>query len=149
MKQGFRTMLKECEVCGRDFPVTQSVLLAGHGRSCSMKCRDKLPGIQHDRRGPRNPNWKGGPQTPSGLSVEAYRNRHPERIAANHAVYLAIRRGDLVPQPCEFCGEDRVDAHHDDYTKPFAIRWLCHAHHMAIHARNRQRFAVSTQGVSA
>lgn len=53
---------------------------------------------------------------------------------ARRAVSLAIRRGDLVRQPCEVCGNPRVDGHHDDYSQPLKVRWLCRSHHQLHHA---------------
>ena len=26
-----------------------------------------------------------------------------------------------------------IDAHHEDYGRPLAVRWLCPAHHAEIH----------------
>ena len=57
----------------------------------------------------------------------------------------AIKRGTLVPGPCEVCGitgtmEDGrniVQAHHDDYNKPLDVRWLCQEHHHEWHKSNR------------
>jgi ribosomal protein S27AE len=48
-------------------------------------------------------------------------------------VYQAIRRGELVRQPCEVCGATKVHAHHDDYSKPLDVRWLCSRHHRLHH----------------
>lgn len=65
----------------------------------------------------------------------AWRKGHPaspEKSAARHAVNYAISAGRLVRQPCEICGV-RAHAHHDDYSKPLAVRWLCPLHHAAIH----------------
>lgn len=54
--------------------------------------------------------------------------------ATAHAlVGKAIRRGELVRQPCEACGSTEVDAHHDDYSKPLDVRWLCRTHHKHHH----------------
>lgn len=39
----------------------------------------------------------------------------------------------LVRQPCEVCGVEKVLAHHDDYDKPFDVKWLCPKHHVARH----------------
>lgn len=47
----------------------------------------------------------------------------------------AIIAGRLVRQPCEVCGNVTVDAHHDDYAKPMAVRWLCRLHHREHHAK--------------
>jgi len=37
-------------------------------------------------------------------------------------------------QPCEICGELKVEAHHPDYSKPKYIRWLCVKHHKLEHS---------------
>lgn len=49
-----------------------------------------------------------------------------------------IARGILVKQPCEICGELKVEAHHDDYHKPFEVRWLCIKHHHEFHGKQRK-----------
>ena len=61
--------------------------------------------------------------------------RYREKHAANRAAFYAIRSGELVRQPCEVCGESKVDAHHDDYSQPLAVRWLCRKHHAEHHSR--------------
>jgi hypothetical protein len=48
-------------------------------------------------------------------------------------VVLAKRHGLLVPQPCERCGNPKVHAHHEDYSKPLEVTWLCHKHHFMRH----------------
>jgi hypothetical protein len=45
----------------------------------------------------------------------------------------AIRAGKLVREPCAVCGEEKVDAHHDDYSKPLDVLWLCRLHHNRRH----------------
>lgn len=66
--------------------------------------------------------------------------RHPERLAAKQAVLIATRCGKLVRMPCEVCGEAKTHGHHDDYSKPLTVRWLCPSHHREHHASiNRNR----------
>ena len=46
----------------------------------------------------------------------------------------ALRDGRLVPRPCERCGHAiNVQAHHEDYTKPLEVVWLCPPCHGARH----------------
>lgn len=56
-----------------------------------------------------------------------------EKARAWAAVHAAIKKGVLVRQACEVCGEQKTDAHHDDYSKPLDVRWLCHMCHEAHH----------------
>lgn len=66
---------------------------------------------------------------------------------AGHLVEKAVRRGILIPEPCEVCGatgimEDgkrRVHGHHDDYSEPLSVRWLCQKHHHEWHKNNRAK----------
>lgn len=50
-------------------------------------------------------------------------------------VYRAVKKCLLVKKPCQMCGSiKRVHAHHDDYSKPLEVMWLCPVHHKARHA---------------
>lgn len=60
----------------------------------------------------------------------------PEKNIARAAVANAVRGGRIVrPSSCESChGADRsITAHHDDYSRPLDVRWLCTACHGAAH----------------
>ena len=74
-----------------------------------------------------------------------WRNQHPARYQAHLAVQQALGHGDLVKGPCEVCGttEGRIDAHHDDYAEPLAVRWLCRRHHTRLHAGGEDLFGDS------
>jgi ribosomal protein S27AE len=77
-------------------------------------------------------------KTPEGRAsrCRAHRNyvdRYPEKQGARNAVSNAIRDGKLIRQPCEKCGDPRSQAHHDDYSQPLAVRWLCDFHHKEHH----------------
>lgn len=66
-----------------------------------------------------------------------YAERNPEKRAAHVLVGNALRDGKLVRQPCEICGTARVEAHHDDYSKPLDVRWLCKSHHDEHHINEK------------
>ena len=55
---------------------------------------------------------------------------YKEKRAARRKVATEIEAGRLTRLPCEVCGEAKTDAHHEDYSKPLDVRWLCHACHI-------------------
>ena len=63
----------------------------------------------------------------------AYMVRHPEKRKAHTAVSNAIRDGRLARRPCGVCGNARSHAHHEDYSAPLDVMWLCQEHHTARH----------------
>lgn len=44
-----------------------------------------------------------------------------------------LRRGKLVKRPCLVCGSKDVLPHHEDYSNPFKVIWLCEQHHKEYH----------------
>lgn len=66
----------------------------------------------------------------------AYLARNPIKRRAHTICGNAIRDGKLIPSPCEVCGAVKAQAHHDDYSKPLDVRWLCTTHHAEWHRHN-------------
>jgi len=62
----------------------------------------------------------------------------PAKVAARNAINNAINQGRLVRGSCEICGNANAHGHHDDYSKPFEVRWLCRQHHDEWHRRHGQ-----------
>lgn len=62
-------------------------------------------------------------------TLDAWNKKYPERRKAHAAVFRAIKKGTLKKQSCEVCGVKRAHAHHEDYTKPLEVIWLCQIHH--------------------
>jgi hypothetical protein len=54
------------------------------------------------------------------VNARAYANTHQ-------------KLGMLAPQPCEDCGAANVEKHHEDYSKPLAVTWLCRRCHNKRH----------------
>lgn len=67
-----------------------------------------------------------------------YRERYPMKYAAHIVARNAIRDGKLIPAAsCEVCNSnEKIEGHHDDYTKPLDLRWLCEKCHKAWHRIN-------------
>jgi len=61
------------------------------------------------------------------------RLKYPGKFKAHSTTCNAIRNGRLTRQPCEVCGAEKVQGHHDDYRKPLEVRWLCFKHHRQLH----------------
>lgn len=80
--------------------------------------------------------------------MKRHRERNPEKYAARIAVGNAVRDGRLTRLPCEECGAtDRVQAHHEDYSRPLDVRWLCFKHHREVgHGQTVVSVAVLSPG---
>ena len=76
-------------------------------------------------------------------ATRKYRKRNPLKWAAHCIVNNAIRVGKIQKQTCEKCGK-KAQAHHDDYSKPLQVRWLCSAHHAEHHRNERTAKIVSS-----
>ena len=61
-------------------------------------------------------------------------NRQLDTAKARHRSPYHLRVGNIQKKPCEICGSmENLEAHHDDYSKPLQVRWLCRRHHKQLH----------------
>lgn len=121
--------LNKCKVCCRAYA-------NGHNKKAHVLERDRIRNARPERVAAR----KAYAKTPEGKAAlarakAAWRDRNKRKRAAHVAVGNAVRDGKLVPQPCEECGMT-AQAHHDDYSKPLDVRWLCPTHHSQWHKHN-------------
>ena len=63
--------------------------------------------------------------------LAARKRMRTERIRVREVFNRAVVSGKIVkPTNCSQCGKLRkVTAHHDDYSRPFEVRWLCYECH--------------------
>ena len=60
------------------------------------------------------------------VDSKRHRVKYPEKVRARLAGQVFRK------QPCEICGAPIAEAHHDDYSKPWEVRWLCKRHHEEV-----------------
>lgn len=124
-----------CLACRRWFAATTNCLRKGESIYCSRRCCF-AHAISTGRFSMENhAQWKNG----GARKHRKDARQDPIKSAARRAVRHAIERGDLVRQPCEACQASKAHGHHDDYSKPLEVRWLCSAHHLAHHRAERKK----------
>lgn len=118
----------KCSVCGAQFEreARRIKYAEKHGRAivCSAQCRSV------------SGNLKRGVPLSSARPNKKPWDRKPEnrlKRQAHKIVGNALADGRLERQPCERCGAEKVHAHHDDYSKPLDVMWLCPKHHRERH----------------
>ena len=67
-----------------------------------------------------------------GKYFRDYSLLNKEKIQAKWKSDEALKVGKIKRQPCELCGV-RAEKHHDNYSEPLKVRWLCRRHHMQHH----------------
>ena len=73
-----------------------------------------------------------------------YRERHPEKRRAHVILGNAVRDGRIEkPKECSDCGKapqrrHHLQGHHDDYSKPLEVVWLCVACHRDRHGKRQE-----------
>jgi hypothetical protein len=128
-------MDKLCRICKetksiRDFYKNTKASDGYEGR-CKLCARANIAAaraanIEHYRAFDRARSVEPKRRAASYARGRTYRTRQqPLKYAAYVAVSNAVRDGRLIRKPCEQCSTPKAGAHHDDYTKPLDVRWLC------------------------
>lgn len=133
---------KTCFKCGVEQPLDEFYrhpeMADGHLNKC--KACTKHDAHKH-RRDPRfrekvlaYDRARGNRQTQA--QSNAYRQQRPLVARAHDAVSRALRSGKLErPENCSHCSvKCKPHGHHEDYTKPLDVVWLCVECHRNLHA---------------
>lgn len=114
------SITRQCRYCGELFST------ADRRRTlCSQRCA-----IRSLKRG-------------SATRQRLHREQYPEKELCRQTLKNAVVSGKVRrPARCEECGEaGRVQAHHEDYSKPFFVAWVCLPCHRRLDAARRRRLA--------
>ncbi len=120
---------KVCRDCDLERPISEfhrnAKMADGHLNFCRDCVNKKVVWKYRDR--PKTSTEKRTQE------ATRYREKYPHKRKAHQAVYRAIQSGKLVRLPCDVCGDQRSHAHHEDYSMPLVVVWLCKKHHVEAH----------------
>ena len=149
---------KTCKKCGEEKPASQFYKhpRSADGLDCSCKeCRKKA--VRENRR--KNAEYyreydamrfrrdqhrrdaikayaktKAGRESHKKASAK-WRSANPEKRAAHVILGNRLRDGKITkPDKCQECGATgRIHGHHEDYSKPLEVDWLCPSCHAKRH----------------
>ena len=57
------------------------------------------------------------------------------KTKARQTVNIETRARRLKREKCNNCDITKTQAHHEDYTKPLEVLWLCAKHHKELHSK--------------
>ena len=151
-------MNKICFSCGREKPLDSFYHHPQMADGRLGKCKDccKKAAVKNYRKNVEHyaEYERNRSQLPHRKeAARKYAESHPKAVAAakrrwveknknkkiaEYTVTNAVRDGRLVKMPCICCGSTtRVHGHHEDYTKPLEVMWLCPKHHSILHFAKR------------
>lgn len=108
--------------------------------------RAKKDGYQNWCRACLNPISTAWKKTPIGRAsvsrTQKHVKRNPKTRKAQQVVSGQVKRGKMTRQPCCVCNQPNADAHHEDYSRPLDLVWLCDKHHKQRHVAIQQGIAL-------
>lgn len=152
--------MKQCRSCGAAKPLSEfykhKAMADGHLNHCKECKRKDAINVRnanidyyraYDRARANNPErvqsrldyaQSENGKKAQGFAKKEFCKRNPIARKCQMAVGTAIRDGRLVKGVCEVCGStSKIHGHHDDYSKPLDVRWLCPKHHAEWHKHNQ------------
>lgn len=76
--------------------------------------------------------YEGGKPSKHWARDYLRRPEQKEKSRTRYKTQAALKRGIIKKESC-FCGNAKSQAHHEDYSKPLEIVWLCSKHHSERH----------------
>ena len=153
--------MKTCKECNVEMPLSNFYVHAGMKDGHLNKCKECVKS-RVDKYAKANPektkewarnyfNSEAGKEkakkyllTDKGKEIrkkalDSYRKNHPIKDLARYLVKYEIQCGRLFrPSVCSCCkAECKPHGHHNDYTKPLEVEWLCEQCHKQWHRKNK------------
>ncbi len=108
-----------------------------------IRARDRRRGMLPHRVAARNKYQ----QTAAGVAAmrrgqDRWEKDNTEKKVAHNLVNNRVRSGEVVkPSHCQLCGskQQRIEGHHQDYSRPLDVLWVCRVCHVGIHVGGKER----------
>jgi len=138
---------KICLNCGKRFAAKQK-----RRKYCSLNCSaesnckkiaKKGAKAMHDKypqKGKNNFNFKNWRSKDYSYYQRRDKLKYPEKHKAREILRDAVRKGEIIkPNYCTQCfivkSLPEIHGHHEDYSKPLKIEWLCRDCHTTKHKK--------------
>jgi hypothetical protein len=141
------TLTKRCSICKEDKPVTEfspcknlRLGVACWCKPCNAKrTREyRARNIEKVRASERLRASTERHRQINNAATHRYKLKNKSKRRASGFINRGIADGSIVrPVACETrgCIAVKLNAHHDDYSKPFDVRWLCVLCHREFHSK--------------
>jgi hypothetical protein len=143
-------MEKQCFKCGEIKPLEafykHPMMLDGHLNKCAECTKSDVRANRkarieyyqaYDRVRAKQPH-RVEARKQYALDKPSHRpETNPQKYAARNKLHAAVRDGKITrPPECEICSasDEVLHGHHEDYSKPLEVIWVCPACHSFIHA---------------
>lgn len=107
--------------------------------------KDRIRNRSEERKAAKRERQRGKPQTEAkrrwtsenrdrvAEAARRWKRGNREKINAQGLLAYHVRVGNVERLPCEVCGDPKSEGHHEDYSRPLDVRWLCRRHHAEVH----------------
>ena len=126
--------MKQCSKCKRHLELLEfyraSTKADGHQNKCKSCARQDVE--KRWKHNKQDLNWVLSERKRKREYLQKDKIKFPEKKKARTIVQVELRSGRIHRHPCFVCG-NKAEAHHEDYSKPLDIIWLCRKHHAERH----------------
>lgn len=132
--------MKTCIRCHKELPLSSFHIAGGNADGRNNRCKEciKESHAAYYKKNKeeilrKNREWTSTHKGRMSELSRCWRVKNREKTRAWAILGNEVRKGRVIKRPCEVCGSPKAEAHHDDYSKPLAVRWLCKDHHEERH----------------
>lgn len=85
----------------------------------------------------RSLKWQKENKERFNKNLKKYRDKNKDKLKARQYVLWALKLQVIEkPDQCVRCGNmKKLQAHHEDYSQPLQVTWLCKVCHMHLHGK--------------